>query len=348
MKWSFFLAFMAATCYIAGMYRNLPLIVLGILEMLLLLVMFIWPHYLKRVLTVGFLSEKLSAEKKTNSICRILVKNKGIMAAGRFQVRIRFGYRYGKKKYRVRMFGLAGGYGENQLSFEIYTPYCGLLELELERVRFYDYLSLFSVGKKQKEKMQLLVLPQEQPLSMVHDWPEWSKTMPFQEDWIRIDGNEQMEIRQLREYQQGDDTRRIHWKQSARMQQLWVKELERETDFGIDFFLELAGEAITVEGMDSFYQIMASILLELMQQVDWILVHWLETGAGGEKCVEIRDLVDYQNMFLQLYLVDIRIVQAEREKQLFLEWREKGQEAFRLNRDLEWYYNETLIAKFSV
>lgn len=347
MKRVIFLFFMVMTCYIAGMYRSTPFVMLVVMEGLLLLVMFVWPHYLKRMLTVGFLSKSNFAKKETKSNCRILVRNKGIAAAGRFQLKVWFGYRYDRKKYHIRMFGTAGGYGESQLSFTIYTPYCGVLDLGIERVRFYDYLSLFSVRRKQRDTMQLLVLPKEQAFSIADFCPEWNRKTLFQDSLIKATGNEQLEVRQLREYDQGDDIRRIHWKQSARMQQLWVKEFERETDSVIDFFLELAGEATTIEKMDYFYQIVASILLGLMQNVERVIVHWFETEEEGEIRIEVQDFIGYQDIFFRLYQLDLSHIQEEKEKQIFWQFREKGQEAFRLNRNLEWYYNEMQIIKFS-
>lgn len=351
MKKGVFLFFMIATCYIAGMYRSMPLLVLVTLEGLLLFVMFLLPHYLKRVLKIGFLSGRNAVQQGTSPNCRILVKNKGIFPAGRFQLRIRFEYQYEKKKYRIRMFGMAGGHGESQLSFSIHTPYCGLLKLTIERVRFYDYLSLFSSGKKQTHQkqtntMQLFVLPNEPSFSILYNCPEWSKEIPLWEETARV-GTEQMEIRQLREYHQGDEMRRIHWKLSARMQQFWVKEWERQADSVVDFFLELAGEVPTVEGMNRFYQMLSAILFGLMQRVDRIRVHWLESKTEEEIVIEIRDFDGYQEVFFRLYQFDVLTAQADKEQYLFWQSTETGQEVFRFNRKLEWYYKEALIIKFS-
>ena len=344
MKKVFFLAVIAMTCYIAGTYRNTVLLTLAVWEFLLLLVLFFLPYYWKKVLQVGFLTEIIAASKGINQTCRIFVRNKGVLAAGRFRIRMRFGYQYGKK-YRVRMFGTAGGTGESQLSFEMDTPYCGLLELELERVRFYDYLSFFSAGKKQKDKMQLLVLPKEQE-GLIQENFKWNEKELFLETWRKNGENEQMEVKQLREYQQGDNIRRIHWKQSARMQQLWIKELEQESDSIADLFLELAGEVPTAKEMNCFYQVTAAILLELMQQAKRVAVHWFETAAEKEICIEIWDFISYQQLFCRLYQFDVRTAQEEKEKQLFWRFREEGKCAFRLNRKLEYYSNETFIIKF--
>lgn len=344
MKKVYFLAVMTLTYYIAGTYQNPVLLTLVVLELLLFLALFFLPYYWKKVLQVGFLTEAAAASKGIKQTCRISVKNKGIFAAGRFQIRIRFGYRYGKKR-RIRMVGTAGGTGESQLFFEMDTPYCGLLELELERVWFYDYLSLFSARKKQKDKMQLLVLPKEQA-SLIQENLEWNKRELFLETWRKSGENEQMEVKQLREYQQGDDIRRIHWKQSARMQRLWVKELEQESDASADLFLELSGEEPTAKGMNCFYQVIAAILLGLMQQVKRVVVHWFEAEPEEEICIEVWDLNSYQQLFCRLYQLDVRTAQKEKERQLFWKFQEEGKDAFRLNRKLEYYSNETLIMTF--
>lgn len=347
MKKVIFLFFMVITCYVAGMYRSMSLLVFALLECFLFIAMFFMPYYLKRVLTVRFLSAVDSAQKGIAQTCKICVRNKGLIAAGQFQIRMKFGYRYSRKMSRIKLFGAAGGHGESELSFQVNTPYCGLMELELEKIKLYDYLSLFSAGKRQKSHMQLVILPQENPLFIEYYCPEWRKENPYQEDWIQTVGNEQREIRQLREYQQGDDIRRIHWKQSARMQELWIKEYEKETDSVTDFFLELAKDTVSVEEMDVFYEVVSSILLGLLRCVNRVRVHWFQKETDEEFCMEIKTLEEYKEVLLQLYQFDLMLADTDGEKQLFLKFREKGQEAFCLNRSLEWYYNENLITIFS-
>ena len=59
---------------------------------------------------------------------------------------------------------------------------------------------------------------------------------------LSLQGNNYGEIRQIREYRPGDPVRNIHWNQTARTGQLWVKEYEeREQAGGYRLLLGLSG-----------------------------------------------------------------------------------------------------------
>lgn len=62
-----------------------------------------------------------------------------------------------------------------------------------------------------------------------------------------LPGNNYEEVRQIREYRDGDSVRHIHWNQTARRDSLWVKEYEEETKGRAVLFLDLK------DGKESVY-----------------------------------------------------------------------------------------------
>ena len=100
----------------------------------------------------------------------------------------------------------------------------GIYTLKLVKLRLYDPFMLSYCEKKLTESLECIVFPTEQ----------LSTVSKFKNDELS-DGNakkgksgeEDGDIRQLREYNKGDLPRKIHWKKSAQLDELWVKEYDK-------------------------------------------------------------------------------------------------------------------------
>lgn len=88
------------------------------------------------------------------------------------------------------------------------------------------------------------------------------------------------EIRQLRKYMPGDLVKRIHWKQSARTDQLLVKEFQQEEEESVFLYLDFSGEKeADPKEMSAFYQILSGVLSGLLKKKRGVQVSW-RTSEG--------------------------------------------------------------------
>ena len=121
-----------------------------------------------------------------------------------------------------------------QVHLTFHAATSGMMTAELKSVRFFDPLLLFSVRRKLRGSVQVIVQPEP---CVVQDWlpmlpetddsPEYSKEKP---------GDDPSEIFDLHSYREGDAISRIHWKLSSKLDELMVKE----------FSLPLAGQHLLV------------------------------------------------------------------------------------------------------
>jgi uncharacterized protein (DUF58 family) len=226
------------TYYLAGMYRSLPMIVLCVMELLLYAMLFLLSRYFKRNLSAEFFKRGDSAEKSTELPCGVRVRNRGKLPAGRLEVCLRL--TCGQDlEYEKKLCG--GGEPGGVLWFGVLSPYCGLLRIQMNRIRVYDYLSLFSAGKPADDKMTIAVFPKERALRITFRAFGRSGDSSGEDQTARRIGDAHSEIRQIREYRAGDSNRHIHWNQSVRTDMLWTKEYETETDAPADVFLDAGG-----------------------------------------------------------------------------------------------------------
>ncbi|HBA50685.1 MAG TPA: hypothetical protein DCZ91_23390 [Lachnospiraceae bacterium] len=310
------------TCYMAGVFRSVPLMALGGMEAVLFAAAFLQSRYLKRHVSAEILRHWESIEKSAWLACKIKVKNTGKLPVSRFRIKLRYGYcrevaHAGRQKSDWRHIAAAGavgsekgagasaeakyidgscGQGESIVQMEITGRYCGIMTLHMTRLRVYDYLSLFSCARRMDGTVEVAVYPQEKALQLELSSLGEGEEGLVQERISNTGGEAGGEVRQLREYRSGDSSRYIHWNQTARTGQPWVKEYEREADSCIRLLLDMEGmeEADEAEA-DAFYELVSALVLGLLKQTASVLVGWhdragrmadMEVG-NGEQCREL-------------------------------------------------------------
>lgn len=99
-----------------------------------------------------------------------------------------------------------------------FTRNCGCLEIKAKYIKIYDLLGIFFIPVRLKYNAEALIMPKAEEPSILPD-----------SDHIKIIGYKPKisgfaEEYELRSYQKGDSLKNIHWKISARHNELIVKE----------------------------------------------------------------------------------------------------------------------------
>lgn len=305
------------TCYMAGVFRSAPLMALAGMEAVLFIAAFFQSRYLKRHLSAEVQRHWEAMEKSAWLACKIKVKNTGMMPVSRFQIKLRYGYRReadhagrqkegrqkgaGKPNIQTKYIDGSCGQGESTVQMEVTGKYCGIMTLHMVRLRLYDYLSLFSCARRMDGTVEVAVYPQEKALCLELPSLGEGEEGLLQERISNRGGEAGGEVRQLREYQSGDSSRYIHWNQTARTGQPWVKEYEKEADSCIRLFLDMDGmeEAGEAEA-DAFYELVSALVLGLLKQTASVLVGWHD-GAGRTADMEVGSGEQCRELLLRLY-----------------------------------------------
>ncbi|HJA91552.1 MAG TPA: DUF58 domain-containing protein [Candidatus Eisenbergiella merdipullorum] len=360
MKRAVFLLFIIFSFSIAGLYRYPPLLVLSAAEILILPFLFCLTLYFRKHLHLEPARRSGTAEKDTELECEIRIRNKGRLPVSRFGLRIRAWYDGTQTEaHRAVLYGGCDR-GENILYFRVFAGHCGLMRIRLERLRVYDYLSLFFSGKRIREEITAAVFPNSGMLLMIPVSCGNAYGEPEQSQALAGRGDSHDEIRQIREYRMGDLSRYIHWNQSARTDTLWIREYERETEETADVFLirgqsgpkkkgmrRKKREETLLERQDAFYELLSALLLGLLKQGVRPEVHWKDAEKGRVVSYPISDQEGCRELLLLLYRDGFPDGQAQAgsEKEADPEY---GTEGFCLTSDLALYQNGKLIRRFSV
>lgn len=347
MKKILFFLMVFCTYYLAAMYRYLPLLALCGMEVAGILLSFFLPLLFRRRLRVFFPEKSEFLRAGSSASCVLRAEYPGRLPSGRFVVFLEAGYVTGGKVARKKISGSCGR-GEEDLPFHFRASGCGLLSIRARGVRVYDYFSLFSADKPLAEEIQAAVFPAEYVLDVTMPVSEEAGNDPAGERADSLPGEVLYEIRQNREYRTGDSTRHIHWNLSARMDGLWIKEYGRETDLAVRLLLEPEGfmEAGT-EALSRFYTLLYALLQGFLQNTAVVYLYWFHIPAGKWEMARIADGTQCREALLCLYRMRAQGAEAPGRKKEAVRPPFCSTEAFRLDMDLAWYFNQTLIYRFS-
>ena len=347
MKKVLFFVLVLFTYYLASMYRSLPLMVLCVMELMLMALLLVQPRCLKKKLSLAFLKASESAEEGNGARCRIRVQNMNRLPVNRFKVSLRIRYPQDFLSVRKKIYGSAER-GENNVEFEIHGKYCGLIHVRMHRLRVFDYLGLFSSGKPLTEEMKIAVFPKEQAFD-IQSYASVLEQDSRQEKWaVNRSGDAHDEIRQIREYRDGDSMRHIHWNQSAKTEELWIKEYERETDPLVSILIDSTGfSRASVMELSAFYKALFAVMLGLLRDGATVRVHWYHNGRGGLTYQDSSDTEQCRDILLQLYLTDFSSAGELSMGEMVDCGGRLYQEALRMTMDLSLFRGDTLVCQFS-
>ncbi|MDE6713004.1 MAG: DUF58 domain-containing protein [Lachnospiraceae bacterium] len=179
------------------------------------------------------------------------------------------------------------------LRFPFAVSQPGMLLFSLEDVKLTDFLHLYTFHKNLNKGLQISVLPREMPIAFV---PAAMHTESEDSEFYDPAGALSTDIREVKEYIPGDRMQDIHWKLSARMDDLLVKQYERSLDDSLLFLPELYKEEIA-DTLQTLY----AVSMKLIRQKEVFRIAIFHTDVMEFVQAVIHDPEDLMQAFMTLY-----------------------------------------------
>ena len=206
-----------------------------------------------------------------------------------------------KKKKRWLRGGMAES-GTNSFDYPLIMEDYGSYELLLKKVRVYDLTGLFYMQKTVKSSGFVQVLPNMQEIG-VH-LTEAVKNFIGEADIYdeHRAGDDHSELFQVRPFQNGDKIQSVHWKLSARLDDLLVREDSLPKACPVVFLLRYVKEKQRkAEKVNAYLVILASISFSLMDSGCPHYAAWY--SSSRQDVVRVRvDNEESLYQFLSCYL----------------------------------------------
>lgn len=305
------------TFYIALIYASTAIGLLGFAEAVLLVLAFVFLLFQRSRIRVMLRIPIGVAEQGGRVQVQIGTVNRGPIPCMRIRYRVRMWNTLQKKHGSVWHSGAMVYPGENSYQTVVCPQYAGNYLVELRSVKLYDLTGLFYLTKRIKSSAGIQVLPEVAPVSV----RVTERTRNFFGDADVYDdfrpGNDSSEIFDVREFRDGDKIQSIHWKLSAKMQELVVREDSQPLACPVVLLLDSA-KIRTGKQAQAFLSVAASLVFSMMDVHCPHYVSWYSGSQQDMVRVRVDDEEGYYT-FLSSYLADMReapqeIRQLYREK----------------------------------
>lgn len=316
---------MGTTFYIGILYRSTAFILAGYGELIAGILMFGYLLCLTGKVSVRIVASSDVGEVGKRIPVDLLISNKSFLPVGKVKVQVQDVYpSFGEKK-NTTVFATVPGrgtqLGETRIRLGYLSKHSGRLVLRIKRVRRYDFLGIFTVPvvrKKSEQEICLSIFPDTVSVPVVVG--RRTRDYGQEKDEQAVRGEEQLpEAWQIRKYQPGDRLRAIHWKLSAKTEELMVNEHMTETGCPVTVFLDYkkTGEMkakkwkkireklkkagkYQKKSLEAYFEIILSVSFSLVENGCNHYIVWFDSKKQDVCRREIRSQEDVYLFFQEL------------------------------------------------
>lgn len=287
----------AGIFYLAVLYRSKGLFVVCGAAVLLPLLFLCLLLYVKRKLKTELIFLSYPIEHTGDYQAGIRVENSTGFWLPRVQAKIEVkNTATGKSKW-LTVSGRIPSEDVTELIGTIREPEFGMWQAKCKYIRCFEWTNFWFLPLREKEQKQVMVFPAVYETNI----KVGIRTRMFLSDGEQyhpqLSGDDPSETLKLREYQKGDRMNRIHWKLSAKNDNLIVAELGMPMGCNIVIFLDAQLSAMKKEGQRTYWEVIHSITQELLEQECAFYLVWKDRKYGDMLCRKairkVEDLLDF-------------------------------------------------------
>lgn len=264
------------TVYLFFMYNDAVIPGILVLELLYPIVSLAYLSLVSKKISGTVFYAPSMGEKNQSMEVKLHVSSE--FGFGHVRVRIHMSQKsnFADKKIRRRMMVTVANKNEETFRYTVSSPYCGNLEVCMEYIDIYDFLGLFYKRKRAGDKKHIGIMPKYQlmPLEITRRTREF--VADADDHSLEKSGDDPTEIYQIREYRPMDSVHDIHWKLTAKEDQLMVKEHALPLGCVVLVWLDLTSGDRTGKEQDRLLEQMASLSLTLIEEKCIHMAAWFE------------------------------------------------------------------------
>lgn len=229
---------------------------------------------------------------------------------------------------RLKLSGIASSGKKAELFCDVPGKHCGGMEYTLKKARIYDLTGFFYLTKWCRQKAVCYVMPQIYETSVIVT--ERARNFMSEAEVYdeRMPGPDVSEVFDIREFREGDKIQSIHWKMSARMDELMVK--ENSLPLGCPVVL-LFDRTTDEAEMDGILTVTATISCALVEQKCAHYIAWFDGMTGDVTRMRVDAEEDLYQFLLIYYMEEKKGKRVEDLDRLY-------QEKYRLEHVVERIY----------
>lgn len=333
--------FLLVLLYLSAMFRSPALLTLFLMIVLAMPVFRLICGHISKRITAEFEKNMYFSVNSGEKRLGLKIINPCVLPVNRLGIEVSCGYGAGEEK-RLVYYTAVSERSSDINGLKVSVPYCGIMSVKLKRLAVYDYLKVFKAKKWVEESAEIVVFPREEAMNIVLPAYALGGTGHYNMLRREILSGSSRDFKQLREYRSGDSARFIHWNQTAKTDQLWIKEYEKEFELSAEICLSGAHtEKIDEKRLSAFYEVLSALVLGLLRCIKGVSVSWL-SDSGGSVSIAVGSEKECRDMLYSLYREGggIRSIDAPLA-------RDAGEKHFILDLDLRLHCGKAKVFEFT-
>lgn len=280
------------TFYMALIFESTGIALLGFTAALFGVLSFIGLLLNVRKVSVKLLIPIELAEKGRPFWIKAQIQNNAFLPVGKLRIYVEYGESHAQKKDVTVLTFRNVPAGKSIQGRTIRIDCAGHYEFMTKKIKVHDCFGLFWLGRKNKGITYAMVLPEisEVPVKLGEGVKHFYGEAVAYDD--AVEGRDNSEILGVREFRDGDKLQSVHWKLSARMDDLMVKENPLPKSCPIVIFMP--GGAMAMNGSLNY---VASLSFALM---DLKCCHYLTWNSRSRNDVVRMRVDDEESFYLAL------------------------------------------------
>lgn len=276
----------AATAYTAILYRNFSLTCLFAAEVFMAVFSAVILLSLHKKISAEISIPIPVADRGQKVGVQVRVRNRGWFPAARVRIRTVCRQQFGEEREAFSLNGSVADRGETVLRADVSASFSGRVFLTVRDIRVSDYLGILTLRMPAGQEAYFHVMPEiyDVPLLVSEQAKRFSGDSDIFDE--KKSGDDVSEIFQIREYRGGDRMQRVHWKMSARTDELMVKDYSLPLGYPVILFLSFQKSGKRRENFEKMLSAAISVSFALAREQ---CRHYLAWYQGDEqRIVRVR------------------------------------------------------------
>lgn len=293
------LALIAAVFYTSIIYASTALVFFAFTGIIIMCISYIYQLVLLLSIQPS-VSIPISVSEQGKPVdMEIKIKNKSFFPAPKLMIFLRYENILTGERGKIKLSGIADFRRTSDISTAIRANSCGKYKIRLHKIRFYDLTGFFYLSKRyRKQRTELYIMPELYDTAVTV--AEASRHFLGEADVYDniAGGTNASEILQIRPFRDGDKIQNIHWKMTAKSDELMVRENRRPLGCSVVLFLDLSGKR---KANNAFLSLVSTISFALIDQKCAHYVTWYSGCEGDVIRVRVDDEESFYLFLMILY-----------------------------------------------
>lgn len=340
-----FVLIMASFVYMGVLYGNTALILGAFAGVLLFVFSCVYLMFQGFFLHFRFTIPISMVQTGQTVDAELEIDNRGIFPVSKMRVLFQWENTLTGETGKLHIKGAANAAGKTVVYFQVKGADCGSYRYRLKRIRVYDLSGVFYLKRRSKVTVEFCVMPEIYQTGIQVS----EASRHFMGDIDDCDGSrgggDGMDILQIRPFREGDKIQKIHWKMSAKEDELMVKENSFLMGCPVVLFLDTGGNGMN---LNVFLALLSTLSLSLLEQKCKHYIAWQSSSKQDLTRYRI-DTEESLYLFLLIFYGDeSKTVPPDLRSAYWEKYRgETAVTEILINRKLEIYMGETLFLKVS-